>query len=290
LTSLDDYIDRAKKSQNGIYYLSGESKESISNSPLIQGLIKKNYEVLLLDDPIDEYTMQHLNEYEKKKLINIGKGDFKFPETDDDKLKLKKLKKMYQPLTEWLKKQYSENVDNVNISLKLVDDPMAVVSSEHGYSASMERIAKSQAFASKGKFEGVTKMKKTVEINPYHPFVRELLERVKSEVDQDTEESAKLLYEVSLINSGYQLEETNTFSNRFYKVMSDAMGIPRDSKVEEFELEDSLPEEESGNEAETEQQILDEKPLISDEAEQNAFENLETTIGGENQATTETDL
>merc|ERR1712166_825418 len=144
LTSLDDYIDRAKKSQNEIYFLSGEGKDAILSSPLIQGLIKRNYEVLLLDDPIDEYTMQHLSEYEKKKLVNIGKGDFKFPEDDDDKSRIKKLKKMYQPLTEWLKTQYKDKADLVNVSLKLVNDPMAIVSSEHGYSASMERINKAQ--------------------------------------------------------------------------------------------------------------------------------------------------
>jgi len=209
--------------------------------------MKKEYEVLLLDDPIDEYTMQHLSEYEKKKLVNIGKGDFKFPEDDEDKNRIKKLKKMYQPLTEWLKNQYKEKVDTVNVSMKLVDDPMAVVSSEHGYSASMERINKAQAFANKDRSGMQQTMKKVVEINPYHPFIRELLERVKSEVDQDTEESAKLLYEVALLNSGFQLTETSDFASRFYRVMSDAMGIPRDSKVEEFQIEDELPEEETNS-------------------------------------------
>jgi HSP90 family molecular chaperone len=155
--------------------------------------MRKNYEVLLLDDPIDEYCMQHLSEYEKKKIVNVGKGDFKFPEDDEDKNKLKKLKKMYQ---------YKDKVDNVNVSLKLVDDPMAVVSSENGFSASMERINKAQAFASKDRAGVFNTMKKSVEVNPYHPFIRELLERVKSEVDTETEEAAKLLFEVSLLNSG----------------------------------------------------------------------------------------
>jgi len=252
LTSLDDYIDRAKKSQDAIYFLAGETKDTVLASPLIQGLIKRNYEVLLLDDPIDEYTMQHLSEYEKKKLVNIGKGDFKFPEDEDDKIRIKKLKKMYQPLTEWLKNQYKDKVDTVNVSLKLVEDPMAVVSAEHGYSASMERINKAQAFANKDRGVAPGSMKKVVEINPYHPFIRELLERVKSEVDQDTEESAKLLFEVAMLNSGFQLAETNDFANRFYRVMSDAMGIPRDSKVETFEIEDELPEEETNSNEEAE--------------------------------------
>jgi len=262
LTSLDDYIDRAKKSQDSIYFLSGESKEAILNSPLLQGLVKKNYEILLLDDPIDEYCMQHLSEYEKKKLVNVGKGDFKFPEDDEDKNRLKKLKKMYQPLTEWLKNQYKDKVDNVNVSLKLVDDPMAVVSSENGFSASMERINKAQAFANKDRAGVFNTMKKTVEVNPYHPFMRELLERVKSEVDADTEEASKLLFEVALLNSGYQLSETTDFSSRFYRVMSDAMGIPRDSKVEEFEVEDSAPEADAAPEGEAGMSGFDEPEMM----------------------------
>lgn len=102
LTSLDDYIDRAKKSQEAIYYISGDDRDQLIKSPIIQGLIRKGYEVLLLDDNIDEYALSHLNEYEDKKLINVAKANFKFPEDEDDKAKLKKLKKLYQPLTTWI--------------------------------------------------------------------------------------------------------------------------------------------------------------------------------------------
>jgi len=241
LISFDDYIDRAKKAQDSIYFLSGEDTVTIQSSPLIQGLVKKGYEVLLLDDPIDEYTMQHLSEYEKKKLVNVGKGDFKFPESEEDMTQIKKLKKMYQPLTEWLKNQYKDKVDTINVSMKLVEDPMAVISSEHGFSASMEKINKAQAFGSKQQNMPGSGMKKVVEINPYHPFIRELLERVKSEIDQETEEAAKLLYDVALMSSGFEIPDSADFSGRFYRVMSDAMGIPRDSKVEEFEIEDDEP-------------------------------------------------
>merc|ERR1712086_66519 len=291
LTSLDDYIDRAKKSQDSIYFLSGESRKAILNSPLLQGLVKKNYEILLLDDPIDEYCMQHLSEYEKKKLVNVGKGDFKFPEDDEDKNRLKKLKKMYQPLTEWLKNQYKDKVDNVNVSLKLVDDPMAVVSSENGFSASMERINKAQAFANKDRAGVFNTMKKTVEVNPYHPFMRELLERVKSEVDADTEEASKLLFEVALLNSGYQLTETTDFSTRFYRVMSDAMGIPRDSKVEEFDIEDDefpeesaeTPQEEEGGAPNMNNMEFSEEQLEQMKAQMGDMGNM----GGESQESPE---
>jgi heat shock protein beta len=105
--------------------------------------LKKGYEVLLLDDPIDEFTFQHLSEYEKKKLMNVAKGEFKFPDDDDSsRKKLKKLKKLYQPLTDWWRKSVDDLLENVAISQRLVDDPCVIVSSEHGQSANMERISK----------------------------------------------------------------------------------------------------------------------------------------------------
>ena len=120
-------------------------------SPIIEGLLKKGFEVLLLDDPVDEFTFQHLNEYEKKKLVNVGKGDFKPPEDDDlTRRRNKKLKKVFQPLTDWWRKLLSETVDSVQISQRLVNDPIVVVSSESGYSANMERISKAQAYTNQG--------------------------------------------------------------------------------------------------------------------------------------------
>lgn len=111
--------------------------------PTLQKLLKKGYEVLLLDDPIDEFTFQHLTEYEKKKFVNVGKGDFKFPDEDDvERKKFKKLKKMFKPLTEWWKKLLPQDLENVAISQRLIDDPCVLVSSEYGYSANMERISK----------------------------------------------------------------------------------------------------------------------------------------------------
>jgi HSP90 family molecular chaperone len=100
-----------------------------------------------LDDNIDEYALSHLNEYEDKKLVNVAKSNFKFPEDEDDKSKLKKLKKLYQPLTSWLQDKFKDQVEKVEVSLKLVEDPIAIVASEHGYSASMEKLARAQATA-----------------------------------------------------------------------------------------------------------------------------------------------
>ena len=202
LTSLDDYIERSKKLQDSIYYVAGDDRDILIQSPLIQGLLKRGYEVLLLDDNIDEYCLSHLNEYEKKKLVNVAKSGFKFPGDEDEKEKLKKLKKMYQPLTSWLQEKHRDLIERAEVSLRLVSDPMLIAASEHGFSGSMEKIARAQAHARKEKGGMQYQMKKVLEINPYHPFIRELLERVKSGLDADTEESAKLMLDVALLNSG----------------------------------------------------------------------------------------
>ncbi|CAD8112245.1 unnamed protein product [Paramecium sonneborni] len=237
LTSFDDYIERAKPGQDSIYYLAGENKEQLLASPIIQGLIKKGYEVLLLDDPVDEFTFQHLNEYKQKKLVNVGKGDFKQPEDNDEqRKKLKALKKVFQPLTDWWRKLLSENVDSVVISQRLIEDPIIVVSSESGYSANMERISKAQAYSSKG---GNSQQfgKKIVEINPNHQAIQELLQRVKDDPDQETEEMARVLYEAALVNSGYSIPNPEKFASRFYKLFNSALGIDRDAPIKDFEVE-----------------------------------------------------
>nr|BAF33716.1 heat shock protein 92 [Paramecium caudatum] len=244
LTSFDDYIERAKPGQDSIYYLAGENKEQLMASPIIQGLLKKGYEVLLLDDPVDEFTFQHLNEYKQKKLVNVGKGDFKQPEDNDEQRKRQKaLKKVFQPLTDWWRKLLSETVDSVIISQRLVEDPIIVVSSESGYSANMERISKAQAYSSKG---GNAQQfgKKIVEINPNHQAIQELLQRVKDDPDQETEEMARVLYEAALVNSGilefylgYSIPNPEKFATRFYKLFNSALGIDRDAPIKDFEVE-----------------------------------------------------
>ena len=200
LISLDDYIGRVKPGQDSIYYIAGDDKAQLLKSPVIQGLLKQGYEVLLLDDPIDEYCFLHLTEYEKKSLINVGKGDFRTPEEgDSSRRRLKKLKKVFQPLTDWMRKLLADTVDTVSISSRLVNDPIVVVAGEGGSSANMERIVKAQAYSNNVPNQV---HKKNVEINPNHPAIKELLERVKEDPDKETEDLAKVLYEAALVNSG----------------------------------------------------------------------------------------
>ena len=141
--SLDEYISRMKEDQDTILYLSGDSKDSIQRSPILQKYKKNGYEVLILDDPIDEFTTQHLSEYEKRKVKSISKEDVSVLGSDEiAKKKLQKLKEMYKPLTDWFKNHLGRNVEKVSVSDKLVDAPLFIFTSQYGYSAQMEKINK----------------------------------------------------------------------------------------------------------------------------------------------------
>jgi HSP90 family molecular chaperone len=148
LTSLDEYISRMKPDQDTILYLPGDSKEAILKSPILKRYIKQGYEVLLLGDPIDEFCVQHLSEYEKRKVKSIAKDDVEPGQQDEiSKKKLQKLKEMYKPLTEWFRKHLGREVEKVSVSNKLEDDPCYIFTSQYGYSAQMEKINRAQAFA-----------------------------------------------------------------------------------------------------------------------------------------------
>jgi len=148
MTSLDDYISRMKDDQDTIMYLPGDSLAQIQKSPILKKYIASGYEVLLMADPIDEFTVQHLAEYEKKKVKSIAKDDVNvFGNDDQAKEKQKKLKEMYKPLTDFFKQHLGKRVEKVSISNKLVDEPLFIFTSQYGYSAQMEKINKHQAMA-----------------------------------------------------------------------------------------------------------------------------------------------
>lgn len=181
LTSLDEYLERAPANADGIYYLPGDSKEAILKSPLLKKFEKHGIEVLLLTDPIDEFCMQHLSEYKGKKLKSIAKEDGNaFMSEADQKKKMNKIKDIYKPLTDWWKKHLGNKVEKVAVSTRLVDEAAYVFTSKYGYSAHMEKINRAQAFANSEKTADYMLAKKHFEINPHHPIMRELLERVKT--------------------------------------------------------------------------------------------------------------
>jgi heat shock protein beta len=239
LATLEEYTNRGKSSQKDIYYLGGDNRNHMKTSPLAKGLVNRGYEVLLLDDPIDEYCIQTLGKYKDKNLVNVAKSGFEIPIEEDEKDKLQKLKKYYQPLTDWLQKVLSDGAQRISISSNLISDPMLVLASEHGYSANFEKIAKAQAAAYKDdRLNMFDTVKRNVEINPYHPFIKELLDRVKSSPDAETEESARLMFEVALLNSGFPVRDPAKFAEKFYRVMGDSLGLSRDVEKVDIDVED----------------------------------------------------
>merc|ERR1711959_724638 len=189
--SLDKYLDRMQESQESICYMSGESLEVISKAPSLQMFKKKDLEVLMLADHLDEPCIQKLADYEGKKFVSIQKADVKLDETDDEKKRFTKLKDMYKPLTDWWKETLTDftekgamkdagvKIEKVEISKRLTDSPVVVVTSQFGYSAQQEKIMKAQAFQNKDQLSMMSG-RKTLEINPNHPVVTDLLSKVKA--------------------------------------------------------------------------------------------------------------
>ena len=253
LTSLDEYISRMKSDQDTILYLPGDSKDAILKSPILKKYQKMGYEVLILGDPIDEFCVQHLSEYEKRKVKSIAKDDVNILDNDEvSKKKLQKLKEMYKPLTEWFKGHLGKQVEKVTISNKLDDDPVYILTSQYGYSASMEKINRAQAFANQEKASSYMLAKKTLELNPHHPVIKEMLSKVKvassdEDISQEITEYADLLYNMALLNSGFLVENPADFTQPLQKLLRVGFGIRRDAPIEEIEVDISSIEDAEGN-------------------------------------------
>jgi len=251
LRSLDDYIKSMKPKQDSIFYLSGEDKEVMFKSPLIQKLKEKDIEVLLMDDPIDEFTVQSLSEYEKKKLKNVSKGGLNLWDDDEkEKQREKLIQKDFIVLVDWWKKVLGDQVDKVAVSNRLTDTPCVVLTSEHGYSSQMEKIQKAQAFSNHDKqTQTMLKSKKTLEINPSHPAIKSLRERVLSseKVSADVEDTAFLLYESALLEAGFSPTDPHEFASRMDRILKFNLNLDRYAKVSPYEvqLEDEKVEEKS---------------------------------------------
>ena len=252
LTSFDEYLARSPANQEAIYYLPGDSVDSLMKSPLVKKFNKHGLEVLLLTDPIDEFAMQHLSEYKGKKLKSIAKEDGNAFKTESN---AEKIKDMYKPLTDWWKKHLGKRVEKVAVSNRLVDEAAYVFTSRYGYSAHMEKVNRAQAFASQGKTEDYMLAKKHFEINPNHPVMKELLERIKrtgGSPDKQTIDTMNLIYNVALLDSGFVIDDPTEISNTMQQILRTELGLDRDSLVEDVEFE----EEEASTET-IEQEIPD---------------------------------
>merc|ERR1712167_46426 len=250
--SLDKYLDRMQESQESIYYMSGESIDTMKKSPSLQIFLKKDLEVLMLSDHLDEPCIQKLADYEGKKFVSIQKADVKLDETEEEKKRFSKLKDMYKPLTDWWKETLTEitekgamkdagvKIEKVEISKRLTESPVVVVTSQFGYSAQQERVMKAQSFQNKDQLSMMSG-RKTLEINPNHPVIVDLLAKVKfDKEDKAAVDTAQVLFQTALIESGYEIADPSALVNRVYRLMSKELGVDPDAPLKEVEV----PEEE----------------------------------------------
>jgi heat shock protein beta len=256
--SLDKYLDRMQESQESIYYMSGDNMEVMKKAPSLQIFMKKDIEVLMLSDHLDEPCIQKLADYEGKKFVSIQKADVKLDETEEEKKKFSKLKDMYKPLTDWWKdkltdytekgamKEAGVKIEKVELSKRLTDSPVVVVTSQFGYSAQQEKIMKAQAFQNKDQI-GMMSGRKTLEVNANHPVVVDLLSKVKADKeDAAALDTAQVLFQTALIESGYEIADPSALVSRVYRLMSKELGVDPDAPIKEVEV----PEEEEEAEEE----------------------------------------
>lgn len=259
-TSLDAYISRMKANQTGIYYLVGTGGvEELEQSPFVEALVSKGFEVIYFTDALDEYVMGHVSEYDDKKFINVSKDDLKLEETDEEKAKEKRAAAHYKGLATWWKGAIGDSsISSVKTSRRLSSAPCVVVSGKHGWSATMERIARAQALSDS---ERSTFMRgqRTLEINPRHPLVRELRSQWEANPDDSQlKKNAKLLYETCLMESGFLLDETKSHNEAVMQLLGSAMGIDEDlSPLEEEEYPEIPVKEKKGEKGDDDESMMD---------------------------------
>ncbi|CAI0403181.1 unnamed protein product [Linum tenue] len=247
--SVEDYVTRMKEGQTDIFYITGESKKAVENSPFLERLKKKGYEVLYMVDAIDEYAIGQLKEYDGKKLVSATKEGLKLDdETEEEKQKKEEKKKSFEELCKTIKDILGDKVEKVIVSDRIVDSPCCLVTGEYGWSANMERIMKAQALrdSSMGSYMS---SKKTMEINPDNGIMDELRKRADADKnDKSVKDLVLLLFDTALLNSGFSLEDPNTFATRIHRMLKLGLSIDEDDLAggDESEmppLEDDAAEE-----------------------------------------------
>jgi len=241
LTGLEDYVSRMDDTQPGIYYITGESKRSVETSPFLEKLKKKGYEVIYMVDPIDEYCIGQLKEFEGKKLLSATKEGLQMDENEDEKKAFEEAKAKAEGLCKLMKEVLDDKVEKVVVSNRLADSPCCLVTGEYGWSANMERIMKAQALRDSSQSAYMTS-KKTMEINPTNSIITALREKADADQsDKTVKDLIWLMYDTSLLTSGFSLDEPATFASRIHRLVKLGLSIDDDDADEDDDDMDDLP-------------------------------------------------
>lgn len=243
LTSFNDYVARMKPEQTSIYYITGESQTSVEKSPFLEKLKNKGYEVLFMVDPIDEYVIQQLTEFDDKKLVSCTKEGLELEQTDEEKTTQEENKQQYAGLLQKIKTVLGDKIEKVVLSNRLLSSPCCLVTGQHGWSANMERIMKAQALRDNS-MTSFMLSKKTFEINNNHNIIKKLKDTYDANNDDKTVTNLVwLLYESSLLSGGFSLEDPSVFVGRLHKLINFGLSISQEEDDNSDDtIEDTLPE------------------------------------------------
>jgi len=252
VTSLEQYVERMKEKQDVIYFVAGSSRDEVETSPFVEKLLKRGYEVLFLIEAVDEYCIQSLPEFDGKKFQNVAKEGLKLEESDAAKERKENMKTEFEPLLTWLKDEaLSGKIEKAVLSDRLTTSPCALIASQYGWDANMERIMKAQAYqksqdSSQQYYSG---QKKTLEINPRHPLIKKLKMQVDDDKEsQTTKDLAVVLFEASTLRSGYSLSNTAEFAERIERMLRLSMDVDLQEAIEEDPEDNEVADEEEADE------------------------------------------
>jgi len=240
-TTLADYVTRMKDNQKDIYFITGESVDIVKNSAFVERVTKRGFEVLYMCEPIDEYCVQQLREYDGKNLVSVTKEGLELPEDEEEKKKFEETKAKFQPLCDVMKNILDKKVEKVVVSNRMVSSPCCIVTSQYGWSANMERIMKAQALKDTSTM-GYMAAKKHLEVNPDHAIVETL--RAKAEADKNdkaVKDLVMLLYETSLLTSGFSLEDPGVHATRIHRMIKLGLGLDGDDEAGADADEEDMP-------------------------------------------------